>query len=266
MSDIDDAFSDAGRLRAEFVGANGYVLAYGSHATMATRGSDLDLLFVGPPLHPHQLDRLVRAVTALHNDHQLRLDTEVAHEVKLHACPAQINAALALGGFTLDAAGDLHVPPLVVAPWFLNSAPFKLRLILNALTTTHVFLGGDINLYRRHCARADRTLALVALSLLDLAATFTVAEAAAVLVTAADGAAGEDFLGYSPGPALCSTLHRGLAHLITEQVVSTTDGVCFHQYRARHRAVVTRLRRYRRETIDQAWDSEHLEQGGCRFE
>lgn len=247
MSGIEGAFADAGRLRALFVGENGYALAYGSHATTTattTAGaSDLDLLFVGPAPHGHQLGQLVRAVVSLHAEHGLRRDTEVAHEVKLHATTAEVDTALTLGGFTIDAAGDLRVPPVVVAPWFLNSAPFKLRLILNALTTQHVFLGGHLDLYRRHCATADRALALLALSLLDSPAAFTVADAVAALVTATDGATGEDFLGYAPGAALYSTVHRGLASVITEQVVSTTDGVRFHQDRARRRVLLARLRR-----------------------
>jgi len=241
VSGIESAFADAGRLRALFVGENGYALAYGSHAATTTGTSDLDLLFVGPAPHGHQLSQLVEAVVSLHAEHGLRLDTEVTYEVKLHATTAEIDAALALGGFSIDAAGDLLVPPVVVAPWFLNSAPFKLRLILNALTTPHVFLGGHLDLYRRHCATAERAMTLLALSLLDSLAAFTVADAVAALATATDGATGEDFLGYTPNPGLYSTVHRGLARLITEQIVSTTDGVRFHQHRARRRALLARL-------------------------
>ena len=200
-------------------------------------------MFVGPPLPRDHLDRLVRAVDALHDEHGLSLDTEVAHEVKLHACPAEVDTALALGGFAVDTAGDVRVPPVVAAPWFLNSVPFKLRLILNALTTPHVVLGGHIELYRRHYARADRVVALVALSLLGSSTAFTVAEAAAALVTAADGVTGEDFLGYARGPAPYSAVHRGLANLITEQIVSTTDGLRFHQHLGRRRALLASLRR-----------------------
>jgi len=244
MTSVGDALADASRLRASVVGGDGYALAYGSHETRsAPSDSDLDLLFVGPPLRRDQLEQLVRAVVALHEDHRLRLDAEVAHDVKLHAGPAEVDAALALRGFIADATGDLHVPPVVVAPWFFNSTPFKLRLILNVLTTPHVFLGGDIDQYDQHRASGDRTVVLVALSLLEACATFTVADAVATLVTAADGATGKDFLGYTRGPALHATVHRGLARLIAEQVVSTADGACFEQDHARRQAVVAALHR-----------------------
>jgi hypothetical protein len=238
---MDAAFTDAARLRAEITGQHGYALAYGSQATAARNGSDLDLLFVGPPLRRDRLDRLVRAVLALHDDHGLRVDAEVAHDVKLYATPAEVGAALALHGFAVDAAGALRVPPVVATPRFLNSRPFKLRLVLNALTTVHVFLGGDVDLYQRHRAHADRAVTLLALSLLD--SRFTVTDAVTALVTAADGATGKDYLGYTTAPGLHSTVHVGLARLATEQVVRTVDGVYFEQHHERRRTVTAELSR-----------------------
>jgi arginyl-tRNA synthetase len=242
VTTLDATCADASRLRAAFVGTSGYAVAYGSHASRsAPSDSDLDLLFIGPPLRADQLDQLVRAVVALHHDHQLRLDTEVAYEVKLYATAAEVDAALALRGFTISPTGELHVPPVVVAPGFLNSTPFKLRLILNALTTPHVFLGGDIDQYQRQCTKADRAVALVALSLLDGAVGFTVADAVAALVRGPNGATGEDFLGYSHGPSLHATVQRGLAWLIAEQAVRAIDGARFEQHRDTRRRLIAAL-------------------------
>jgi len=219
-------------------------LAYGSHVSRPPAGeSDLDLLFVGPPLPAGQLDDLAAAVVALHQAHRLRLDTEVAYQVKLHATPAQVDAAVGLQGFTVDPRGDLDIAPVVAAPWFLNSLPFKLRLILNALTTPHVFLGGNICQYERLCASADTAVALVALSLLAPADSVTVADVVTALVTGADGSAGKDFLGYRRGPALYATVHRGLTRLTTHRVVRPVDGVRYAQHHARRRAVVAALNR-----------------------
>lgn len=241
MTTSDRALADAGRLRASYLGESGYAVAYGSHASSATIGdSDLDLLFVGPPLRGDKRERLVSDVVALHHDHGLRLDTEVSYEAKLHASPVEVAAALALRGFSVGPTGNLHVPTVVVAPWFLNSMPFKLRLILNALTTPHVFLGGAVNQYHRHCAVADRASALVALSLLD-AAVFTAVDAVTALMTGPDGATGEAFLGYRHGPALYSTVQRGLARLVAEQVVRAVDGVCFEQHHEQRRALIAAL-------------------------
>jgi arginyl-tRNA synthetase len=235
-------WADAARLRADTVGQSGYALAYGSHVHRPTRpDSDLDLLFVGAPLDAGRRQRLTEAVIALHHDHGLRLDTEVAYEVKLHATPAEVEAALRLRGFTVDAAGTLTVAPVVVAPWFLNSPAFKLRLLLNALSSPHVFLGGDVARYRRDGLHADRAVALVALSLLDPSPRITVAAAVNALVGNPDHAAGEDFLGYASGPALHSTVQRGLAHLVPDRVVSPVDGAHFVQDHDRRRRSITDL-------------------------
>jgi arginyl-tRNA synthetase len=105
----------------------------------------------------------------------------------------------------------------------------------------HVFLGGDVALYRCHCAAADRAVALVALSPLDSRVRFTVADAVAALVTGPDGAAGEDFLGYAHGPALHSTVQTGLAQMIVDRVLRAVDGVHFDQDHDRRRRLVSNL-------------------------
>ena len=62
------------------------------------------------------------------------MDEEVSYAVKLYASIPEVIAALAFDGFAVNASGDLSVPPVVAVPGFLNSWPFKLRLIVNALT------------------------------------------------------------------------------------------------------------------------------------
>ena len=157
----DDGGVPGGRLAVAYIGAAGYALAYGSHATgHAHRVSDLDLLVVSAhPLTSSALDRLTEQVIALHHRHGLTVDTEVDHRVKLHASLHEVADALALGGFTIGPSGHVRVPPLVAEPWFLNSRPFKLRLLLNAVSTGHVFLAGNLTSYR-HRARADLALGL----------------------------------------------------------------------------------------------------------
>ena len=242
MNGLSALLADAGRLRTTAVGANGYALVYGSHAYRSTPSkSDLDLLYVGAPLPDSSLRQLIGNVVAMHRAHGLHLDTEVAYEVKLHADLTEVEDALALRGFTVVENGILRVAPVVVESWFLNSRAFKLRLILNALTTSHVFLGGAVDLYRQHCADADRAVALVALSMLDEIRPFTVADAVGVLVTGPDGATGEDFLGYASGPALHSTVQRGLADLEADRVTHCTDGAAFEQDRQRRRQVIANL-------------------------
>ena len=111
------------------------------------------------------------------------------------------------------------------------------------MTTPHVFLGGDVDLYLRHCAGAERAVVLVALSLLDPRGRVTVAEAVSALIGSPGGAVGKDFLGYLQGPGLHSTVQRGLAHLLADRVVRAVDGVHFDQDHVRRRRLVAGLHR-----------------------
>ncbi|MDG4765118.1 nucleotidyltransferase domain-containing protein [Solwaraspora sp. WMMD406] len=227
---IEHALEDASHICAAVVGDAGYGLAYGSHAAgNAKPDSDLDLLYVAATELGHtQAVRLIEQVVALHRKHQLRLDHEVAYEVKLYATLAQVDAAIALRGLMIQPDGRLRVPQLVAQPLFLNSVPFKLRLIFNALTSAHAFLGGNLNLYQHHRAQACRSLALLALALLDPVSSFTATQVVAVL-THGYGTAGKDYLGYTGDATLYSALQQGLIHLAAEQAVTVVDGT---HYRA----------------------------------
>jgi hypothetical protein len=234
------ALADAAWLRHE-LGA-GYALAYGSHAQhTAGPDSDLDLVFIGDqPLPEAELHALITAVTALHHRHGLVLDEEVAFASKLRCTTAQVDQATALGGFAAAEPTQLTVTAVVAEPWWLNSPEFRLRLILNALTTPHVFLGGDLTAYRRHTQDAETGVALLALALLDQG-RFRIADAVAVLLEGPEGARGQDWLGYQPGPHLLSLLHRGMAALAERGIVGVLDGGHLAQDRALRRAAVARL-------------------------
>jgi arginyl-tRNA synthetase len=237
------ALHAAGRLRHRFAGTAGYGLAYGSHpAGTASETSDLDLVLITAERLPAgRLHALADAVCQLHHDHGLALDTEVDYAVKVHATCGDVVAATSLRCFTVGDAGRIEVPPVVVEPWFLNSAPFRLRLLLNALTSPHAFLGGHVTLYHRHRRRAEYALGLLALSL-HHGEVLSLDDAIAVVTEHAEGARGEDFLGYTPGPHLYGVLNQGLSYLAANGVVRDLDGIRFSGDAATIRAAVAQLR------------------------
>lgn len=237
------ALHGAGRHRHQFVGAAGYGIAYGSHpAGSASARSDLDLVLIrSEPLLAEEVEALVDAVRALHHEHGLALDTEVDYAVKAHATCADVADAVGLRCFALDDVGRLLVRPVVVEPWFLNSEEFRLRLLLNALTSPHTFLGGDIALYRDHRRRAERAVALLAL-VLHGTSVITLVDAMAAVSDHSSGARGKDFLGYSHSPHLYSTLAGGLAELAADGVVEDIDGQVFQYTRAALAAELRQLR------------------------
>lgn len=237
------ALHAAGRLRYRFTGTAGYGLAYGSHpGGTASETSDLDLVLItAHPLPAGRLHALVDAVCQLHRDHGLALDTEVDYAVKVHATCRDVVAATSLRCFPAGVAGRIEVPPVVVEPSFLNSEAFRLRLLLNALTSPHTFLGGNVALYDQHRRQAEYALGLLALSL-HHGDVLSLDDAIAVVTEHPEGARGEDFLGYQLGPHLHGVLSRGLSYLAANGVLRDLDGIRFSGDPATVRAAVAQLR------------------------
>lgn len=155
------ALAAAAGLMYPFTSSEGYLLAYGSHADgLARSRSDLDILIVSrTPWLPAQLAELRATVIELHQAHGLDLDTEVSYEVKLTASHAEIRAATHLEGFPVARSGKTQATRVTDYPIYLNSHLFKLRLLVNALSSPHVFLGGDLHRYEQHTAAATTAIA-----------------------------------------------------------------------------------------------------------
>ncbi|MGW5112026.1 hypothetical protein [Nocardia sp. NPDC004123] len=90
-----------------------------------------------------------------------------------------IEDAVNLGCF--DRSGDQITPePVRAEPTWLNSQRFAVRL-LNALTSEHVFLSGDADLYRGDRDRAEKALAWQVLGMRSLATDTTLDQAVQAL-------------------------------------------------------------------------------------
>ncbi|OLT13842.1 hypothetical protein BJF78_21055 [Pseudonocardia sp. CNS-139] len=92
--------------------------------------------------------------------------------------------------------------------------------------------------------RARRALALLAV-LLTGRTVFTLDEAAGAVTIAADGSAGEDFLGLVDGPHLRAVLVRGFTDLRAEGVVRAVDDRRITHDLTATRATLARLRDHR---------------------
>jgi arginyl-tRNA synthetase len=207
------AIEDACALFRHHIGDGGYGVAYGSHAAgTASDHSDLDLLFVTTTqLSESCITDLIDAVLALHHRHELAVDQEVSYENKIHATCADMVAAFTLQCFPLDMDGMLTATPTSPDRKFLNSSTFRARLLLNALTTPHVFLGGSVVLYQRHVERAERALATLAAAACRHRLNPSVCDLVEAVVTGPGGETGQDFLGYRPTAHLYSTLQRAIS-------------------------------------------------------
>jgi hypothetical protein len=112
---------------------------------------------------------------------------------------------------------------------------------LNALTSPHAFLGGNVALYDAHRWQAERALALVALSLC-CETVITLPDATRAVTQTSTGASGKDFLGYTASIHLESELRCGLARLAAEGLVRELDGVRFAYDPAALRTALMQLR------------------------
>ncbi|PWV70202.1 hypothetical protein DFR69_114169 [Nocardia neocaledoniensis] len=225
-----ELFAAAAEVCRKFAPPRGYGLVYGSQAVNGESRSDLDLVIVGRsrPGYHHMAD-LVAAVCELHADFGLLQDTEVDYETKLFATHADVCCAVELRCFPRS-QGVLSPGVVVAEADWLNSSEFAQRLVLNALTSEHIFLGGDVRRYRADRSRAERAVATLALAMVAKPEV-TIHDAVEVLTRSADGARGKDFLGYQPTAHLYSTIQSGFAALVAGNVVEIVGGSRFRRCR-----------------------------------
>jgi hypothetical protein len=174
----------------------------------------------------------------------------VSYSVKLYASSAEVAAAIAFDGFAVSASGDLSVPRLVASPAFLNSTQFKLRLVINALTGPHIFLGGNADRFDNDQVHACRAVTLLALSTLDQSDIVSVSHAIdALVVDRGSSATGQDFLGYTAGDTatLYGLVQQGFAYLTEKGALRQVDGATFeHRHKVRRSLVLTAAARLSR--------------------
>ncbi|MBA0124384.1 hypothetical protein H0B56_02380 [Haloechinothrix sp. YIM 98757] len=173
---------------------------------------------------------------------------------------ADVDSAVRLQCFDIDSRGCITVSPVIVEPWFLNSRTFAHRLLLNALTSPHVFLGGDAVTYERHRKRAEHALAVLAVALLGGVNSFTLEEAVAAVTHGPEQASGEDFLGYIGSRHLYTILLRGLSRLARHGILRRPGRTRFELDHAAFEAVI-RLLRPARGPGAPAWDNARREGG-----
>ncbi|THV42020.1 hypothetical protein [Glycomyces buryatensis] len=112
MSDFSGLLSEAATLGRDIIGHRGYAIAYGSQtAGIGSPTSDLDLLYVlSGDITREAKQRLAMDVVDLHRRNGLRIDNEVAHEVKLTAARDEVAAAVMLTPFTGPDRVTIQIP------------------------------------------------------------------------------------------------------------------------------------------------------------
>jgi hypothetical protein len=193
------------------------VLSYGSCAyAQDISESDVDLLVVGSRIETLNDLRIaaIGCIAELHVKHGFRIDAEVPFENKLVVSQEDVTKAVDLVAFqeSFDGTNTCYlVPPIEKNSIFLSSDAMRWRLILNALTTPHIFVAGNPHYYEKVKQLTAVALTRLALGLLRQGSV-SVLELASVLERApgSPDVNGEWYLGYKPHAAVTKHLYSVL--------------------------------------------------------
>ena len=174
-----------------------FVCIYGSYANgHADKASDVDMFVASNNLNIKDIESIKTFVIDFHRQNHLSLDNEVPYDVKLLVDYEDIENAINLNCFVVDENGQITIPKIEKTKEFLGSYNVKLRLILNALSSPHIFLGNDKEKYSSYKEKAERAVYKLATNLVQKGSQFTAKELVNVLLNSANDEDGELYLGY----------------------------------------------------------------------
>lgn len=172
-----------------------FVLVYGSYASGHYRNtSDVDVFIVVEQYNNKDFTKSLNFLTDLHVRYNLKIDNEVPYTNKLIVSYKDVMHAIALDPFTHKEEG-YHIPPIRKSKKFLSSQEIRWRLILNALTSPHLFIYGNKEKYLSFKNDMEKSIVRLALGLMG-AQKPTVKNLTKILLTSAHGEKGEMYLGY----------------------------------------------------------------------
>jgi len=198
IQEIKASLYDETREFTEGVMANKdyFVCMYGSYATEHFRpDSDLDILFAQETYNPEDYEKIKEFVVSLHTRNGLTIDEEVPYENKLLVPYGDIVHATNLDAFNVKERGGFEVPAIPNDAAFLASHEVRSRLILNCLTTPHVFVSGNYPRYQELKLGCERALIQLAHGLIEIDKPDET-EILHALLVGPNGETGQAHLGY----------------------------------------------------------------------
>lgn len=182
----------ADSIELQFSNRQYFACVYGSYAyNCHTFDSDIDFFVAVTELKPTDTQKMIDVMKFLAEKYNLGLDAEVPYENKLVVSLDDLNHMAALDAFDLD-SNNQTVPTVKKDEIFLSSPEIRWRLLMNALTTPHLFIAGNQNFYSAQRERAEYALRDLANYLAPSDPTQKIER----LFVNPDGVAGEMYLGY----------------------------------------------------------------------
>lgn len=134
----------------EFAEKEFYALIYGSHAYgIESSTSDLDLICIVDTYDQRNMDNVINHVIDIHKTFNLNLDNEVPLRNKVLSSYNDISESLKGKGFEIT-KDNIYIPKIIKSKEFLDSKEISYRLLLNALTSKHIFITGNSEDYSKH--------------------------------------------------------------------------------------------------------------------
>jgi hypothetical protein len=191
--EVADSFTK--QLNKYFLPRKYFSCIYGSSASNEINiGSDVDLFISKRKFVSNDFKNIVGVVENIHSRYDLPIDQEVPFSNKLLITTVEMNNSVNMFGIEVR-NNKFHIPDVVKSKEFLESDEIKFRLIFNALTTPHLYMGNDVNNYEKFKKIAEKNLIILACDMgnkLHLEKKHFLK----IITENSEGSKGEMFLGY----------------------------------------------------------------------
>jgi len=172
-----------------------FICVYGSYAAESYNSkSDIDLFIMARKYDKADFERIRDFVIDLHICNNLTLDNEVPYENKLVMSYEDIESAIALDSF-IKKGNSYSIPTVKKNKTFLSSKEIRWRLLLNALTSPHIYLCGNKQKYFEFKDRAEKAVIILANGLMQKDNP-TIDDKINVLFSGVNNEEGKMYLGY----------------------------------------------------------------------
>ena len=149
---------------------------------------------------------MVSFIKEIHKKHGLKIDAEVPHEKKILVSLQDFEKGIRGHGFEVK-EGRVYIPEIKKTPEFLSSDEIVMRLMLNAITSKHIFVTGNKKYYLEKRKQALENLIRLFMSAKNMQET-TVNELVENIIRKNKIEHGELFLGYKDNQVIRKHLKR----------------------------------------------------------
>jgi len=172
-----------------------FMYVYGSCASKSYNNkSDIDLFIVAREYSKADFKKIYDFIINLHICNNLILDNEVPYKNKLLVSYKDMESAIALKSF-IKKGNNYFIPIVEKNETFFSSKEIRWRILLNALTSPHIYLYGNKQKYSEFKNKAEKAILRLANGLMQKDNS-TINDKINILFFGVNNEEGEMYLGY----------------------------------------------------------------------